>query len=545
MDTLNSAIITTLELSKRNQIRRSLPGVFAALARDEISDFPALRPHQRHIWHAFIVQVAALALLKAGLNSPPDDDDAWRALLLGLTPDNPDGAAWALVSPPELPAMLQAPVPGGDLTAFKTVETPDLLDMLVTSKNHDLKAAKLAAAEPEHWLFALVSLQTQEGFLGAGNYGISRMNGGFASRPGFGIEPRGNLGVRFQRDVSRLLELRAEILRDHDFPSQDGIGLVWLKSWDGASSLQMCDLDPFYVEICRRVRLVQAVNGHITALRTISKAARIEAKAFKGNTGDPWTPLIADGDGRKAFTLDAGGLGYRRLVPLLFPKSSEKAPAQIAPLQEIGERDAEEGLVIVARALVRGQGKTEGFHERRVPISKTVCEMMRRKATDRVAQCAHGRVEDAGLFAKKVLYPAMMAVFTGAPGAGERKRDDDTTKERARRASDAFDRRIDLRFFDDLNAELDAPPVGAAHMRAHWLLDLHDIGREVLEAAIRSAPDAAMRHWRMQVVARDVFEGCFKRQFRDNDRIPEDIWKARNAGAVDTQTAQLVETDHD
>ncbi len=543
MNTLDSPFITTLHLSGRNPVRRTLPGVFAALSRDEIGAFPALRPHQRHVWHAFLVQVGALALLKAGLDVPPEDEEAWRALLLGLTPADQDGAAWWLVSPPERPALLQAPVPGGDLSAFKAVETPDLLDMLVTSKNHDLKAAKLADATPEHWLFALVSLQTQEGFLGAGNYGISRMNGGFASRPGFGVEPPGGPGTRFRRDLLRLLALRADILCDHDFPSQDGIGIVWLEHWDGASSLSMRDLDPFYVEICRRIRLVQSPNGTISALAISTRAARIEAKAFKGNTGDPWTPLIADGDGSKAFTLDAGGLSYRRLVPLLFPKSSEKTPAKVAPLQEIDEHDAVEKLTILARALVRGQGKTEGFHERRVPISKTVRNMMRQKSTDRIARCAHGRVEDVGLFGKRVLYPALMAVFTGAPGAGERKRDDDTTKERARRAGDNFERRVDLYFFDDLNVELDAPAASAADVRASWLLNLRDIGRDTLERAIRAAPDAAMRHWRVRVVAHDVFDGCFAKQFRA--RIPDDVWKERTAHLAAAKTALPEEANHD
>ncbi len=35
----------------------SLPDVYAALMADQIESFPALRPHQRHAWHAFLVQV--------------------------------------------------------------------------------------------------------------------------------------------------------------------------------------------------------------------------------------------------------------------------------------------------------------------------------------------------------------------------------------------------------------------------------------------------------------------------------------------------------
>ena len=62
--------------------------------------------------------------------------------------------------------------------------------MLVTSKNHDLKSAVAVQAGVDDWIFALITLQTMEGFGGAGNYGISRMNGGLGSRPAFSLVPK-------------------------------------------------------------------------------------------------------------------------------------------------------------------------------------------------------------------------------------------------------------------------------------------------------------------------------------------------------------------
>ena len=44
----------------------SLPGVLAALVRDEVQSFPALRPHQPPAWRMFLVQLAALALHRGG-----------------------------------------------------------------------------------------------------------------------------------------------------------------------------------------------------------------------------------------------------------------------------------------------------------------------------------------------------------------------------------------------------------------------------------------------------------------------------------------------
>src|SRR4051812_49810128 len=82
----------------------TLPGTFAALMRDDVAAFLGLRPHQRHAWHAFLVQVGALALLAAERSGPPEDEAAWAELLRGLTPDHPDGSPWCLVAPPDRPA---------------------------------------------------------------------------------------------------------------------------------------------------------------------------------------------------------------------------------------------------------------------------------------------------------------------------------------------------------------------------------------------------------------------------------------------------------
>jgi CRISPR system Cascade subunit CasA len=422
---------------------------------------------------------------------------------------------------------LQPPVPGGDVSAFKKrVETPDALDMLVTAKNHDLKQEVIGAARPEHWLYALVSLQTQEGFLGAGNYGISRMNGGFASRPGFGISPPGGPGERLTRDIRRLLAVRERVLAEHDFfPARGGRGLVWLAPWDGKTSLALSGLDPFYVEVCRRVRLVCADGNPLHALASGSAASRVDAKALSGRTGDPWTPLMPDGDGRKALTVDATGLSYKRLVPLVFPSAADpKAPTR-APLQEWAPEDADEGLAIVARAVVRGQGKTEGFHERRIPVSKTMRRFLGPVVvSDAAAKIAGERVEDVGVFARKVLYPAALAVYTAAPSSGERTRDDDTAKGRAGGASGRFDAQVDATFFADLEAELALLDDHAAKEleRGCWLLRLRDLGRAVLDDVLASAPTAAMRHHRTRVRALQRFEAAFRRHFgeRVTDATP-------------------------
>ncbi len=181
MFNLLSEPLVRIEKDDGSSVLASLPETFTLLMNDEVLAFPALRPHQRHPWHAFLVQLAAMAMHYSGANEPPADAAEWAGLIRGLTPEFPDDEPWHLVVDDiTKPAFMQAPASSSDkLQEYKsTVGTPDRLDILVTSKNHDVKSSIASSSDVDDWIFALISLQTSEGFSGAGNYGISRMNGG-------------------------------------------------------------------------------------------------------------------------------------------------------------------------------------------------------------------------------------------------------------------------------------------------------------------------------------------------------------------------------
>jgi len=477
----------------------TLPGAITALLRNEVAAFAALRPHQRHAWHAFLTQLAVLALLRAGLETAPEDEDTWRGLLRGLTPDHTDDAPWCLIAPPDQPALLQPAVPGGDLSGLRNVvRTPDGLDMLVTSKNHDLKAGTMAQAAPDDWMFALITLQTMEGFLGAGNYGISRMNGGFANRPALGLAPQGGPGTHLQRDVRRLLAMKGRPPLSNGYAEADGLALVWLLPWDGAASLSRSALDPLYIEVCRRVRLQQAGSGIIARVGG-SKAARI-AGAPGGVTGDPWTPVRPDGDGLKALTVDARGFSYRPLVDLMFPRTGA-----LAPLQDPKDDDPQQGLMLVARALVRGQGKTEGYHERRVPLSRQMRRRGTLEPTDPVSQAAHDRVGLAGDMAGVLRY-ALFALFENGPEQVDTK--NDAAGRKARPFVERFEREVDLEFFEALwrEAELDDPEARGAE-RGLWVRSLLRQAEVLLREADSAAAKASRRRLRARVGAEAALRG--------------------------------------
>jgi CRISPR type I-E/ECOLI-associated protein CasA/Cse1 len=478
----------------------TLPDLFVAMTRDHVRDFPALRPHQRHPWHAFLVQLAAIALHQAGQDKPFATADEWRTALLALTPEDPD-AAWCLVSPVNRPAFMQAPEPSGSISDWKNVCTAaDELDMLVTSKNHDLKASRMLGSTIEDWTYALISLQTQEGFLGAGNYGASRMNGGFASRCGIGIQPNGRWGKRWSRDLQVLLSNRKAVAEMHGFDTPNPLALIWVQPWDGTNSLSLASLDPWYIEICRRVRLIK--TDSIKARVIGSKTPRIAAKELNGVTGDPWMPV--DVVAAKALTIGARGFDYKLASELLLGQKYTKPTAQTwLPT------DDAEGVQLIAQGVARGQGKTEGYHERRIPVSRKVRQALLTRQTDELAKLAEERIAAIGEV-RKMLWTAITVLFgNGAKDeAGKDKEVSDTVKDRASVFTLPFEAECDAQFFIELSEEIEADDRDA--IRSAWLETLADRAERVLRAAFVAGPRNGQLRYRAQSAAMSRLQAAMR-----------------------------------
>lgn len=501
----------------------TLPALLAALARDEVGDFPALRPHQRHPWHAFLVQLAALALHRSGRQLADATAESWRADLLALTPDDPDGAAWCLISPPDRPALLQAPTPPSFFSKWdKRYPTPDRLDMLVTSKNHDLKSARINTASPADWLFSLISLQTQEGRMGSGKDGISKMNSGYGSKCGFGIYPSGGFGCRWMRDVHILLESRASIVEREGFREAAGISLVWLTPWDGSQSLDFAHLDPHYIEICRLIRL-GIFKDKISALGSTGKVRRIAAKERGGRTGDAWIP-IRKKDG-KALTVTDKGFGYELVSEVLFGSEYQKPEALF-----LHEGDGDRGVFALAQAVRRNEGGTEGYHERRIPLSREVRRMLRSHHTDELAQLAKQRILAIGEV-RKVLWGALCALFANGQNTAK-----DSDKDKANLYSAPFEAAEDLRFFDDLNAELAVAAPDREAARAAWLLALSERAEAVLKQAFEAGPRSGMQRYRAQSAALGRFHAGLRSDKNEALRMLARLLRERTRPATTSET---------
>ncbi len=496
----------------------SVPDVYAALMADEVEAFPALRPHQRHAWHAFLVQLGAMAMYRAGVTEPPADALDWLELFRGLTPDFSDDEPWqSVVDDITKPAFMQPPASSADKESeFKTVvATPDELDMLVTSKNHDLKATIGLQAAVDDWIFALITLQTMEGYGGARNYGVSRMPSGYGNRPAFSITPSARPGGHVRRDMDALLQHRQAILEEYPV-IDNGIGLLWVKPWDGtkAETLLINQMEPFYIEVCRRVRLRQRA-GRLEAFRANSLDRRIAD--IKGLTGDPWAPTGKSANQRDtppAF-LGLRKFGYERIVDGLF--SQDWTEPRLLRLTQ-HDRDTGGSMRLVARGMVRGEGGTSGYHERVIPLKPKMARIFGRGGNrEEIGDIARERIADIGKV--KTILRHAIATFAAH---GESSVTSPEQRSRANPWSDKLDEIIDAGFFDALQEEAEEDNRDERRrIRNRWLRNgnggVVDHAEQILQAAGDALPCLSIHRYKAKVQADGVFWG----RLRGANGLPE------------------------
>lgn len=403
--------------SRAGLVRVSLPELLATLAAGEVEAYTGVRAHQADPWHVFLVQLAASILARnPGVRGLPADPTFWRAGLLGLA----DGvsSAWELcVDDLTQPAFLQHPLASADeLSDLKPASpkayTPDELDVLVTAKNHDVKMARVRADDAEAWLYAVVVYQTTSGFLGVGNYGTVRMNGGFASRCVVSMVSKIAPAERFVDELAAVMAMRAAVLAGGLGFVERGTVLTWLRPWNRQQAqYTLRNLEPYFVEAVRPLRLVRR-DGGLTALGASSGARQIGPKGLdNGDVGDPWLPInVADKKkGRSALTPSATGWTPNLIADMLFQRGIESTPLQQPRASMHGN------AWFIGSVLVRGQGTTHGFHRFAVPVPTSARRgLLRTDERERLGRFAENLLADAKE-GERSLKAALMALAEGGP----------------------------------------------------------------------------------------------------------------------------------
>jgi CRISPR system Cascade subunit CasA len=485
--------LVSIDAGGTTRLAVSLPDILARLGGEQTTEFSALQPHQQHAWHAFLVQLAAIAIHAAGSDPAVRVADQWCAMLRHLT--GGDDAPWSLVvADLAKPAFMQPPVPEGTLKGWAAVSFPDEIDILATARNHDVKSSRIEAPMPEHWIYALVTGQTMAGYEGATKYGIARMNGGYGNRPCITASRNLSAPIRFQRDLAILLEQRPRMVETYGYQPSKGAALLWVLNWDGGDSSRLAleDCDPFFIEIARRVRFVADSSSRLSAFRKGSKKERVNSEGHNGDLGDPWVPIRKDGA-----ALTAKDLSYRLLCRVLFTADFARNPAA-----EV-RRDDGDSPVILAQVLARGQGKTDGYHERMIPVTPKIRDFFARPDRNRqLAELARDFVQIVDDVEKKVLKLALLALIQGGPDKidFQDQRPDGLVKE--------LDSAIDRIFFPRL-FELAGDDAGAA--LAIWRKQTLDLARQTLQQAFDGVPIPLARRYRAIAMAERIFNGAARK----------------------------------
>ncbi len=401
----------------------SLPDLLETLGQDRVERFPGLQLHQQDPFHVFLTSLATAVLARDNKSDPVQSAGYWREGLRRLAGSAGDDAWTLVVDDLSRPAFMQPPLPARDHGRLTlSAATPDALDVLQTAKNHDVKSARASRPHVDDWIYAIISLQTMSGFLGRGNYGISKMNSGFGNRSIVELLRTTRPGRRWQDAVVRLLGHRERLLNDVYGYRSNGLVLVWLEPWDGRTSLRLSDLDPVYIEICRRIRL-RGRDGVITHADGVpARSERIAAKELKGVVGDAWLPVdLGDRDTAepKALTISPQGLSPDILRRLVFEDRIRLTSLQ-KPLDEWNET-----LTLRVSVLVRGQGTTDGFHLRQIAIPPRVRMRLfgppERRAP--LARLSQEGISYAGRMLGNVLKQAAFTLIQGAPSSIKYDRD--------------------------------------------------------------------------------------------------------------------------
>ncbi len=491
-DLLNEPLIGVR--TAEGEQRLHLPELLAALSAGKIDGYTGLRAHQADPWHVFLVQLAASVQARRPTEALPTDPHYWRDGLLDVA-DGMESAWHLVVEDVAKPAFLQHPWAPGDEKAYKLTATrPDELDVLVTAKNHDVKMARIAPSLTESWLYALLVLQTTSGYLGKGHYGIVRMNGGHASRPIVSWVRSLHPARRFVEEVAMLVALRDSTCRKFHYLSK-GVVLTWLARWDRSDHQHVWpQLEPWFIEAARPIRLRRTADGVIEALGAISKDRQIGPKTLEnGDVGDPWIPLKKKSS--SAMTLTNEGFSPQRVTALLFEDGFELTPLQ---KPRTGQGDG----WFVGSCLARGQGTTEGFHRLELPIpAKAQLALLNKQQRDTLGQLAQNLLKDAKDI-QKALFVALLVLTEGGPKQA------DFNREAINKWLDQpcidFTRRWKALYFPTLwrGADEDHEAV-----RRDWQQQLVNMAQSILDGAAERLPLPANRTWRALAQALSAWRG--------------------------------------
>jgi CRISPR system Cascade subunit CasA len=277
--------------------------------------------------------------------------------------------------------------------------------------------------------------------------------------------------------------------------------LLWCVAWNGTEPpLDLAELDPWFIECSRRIRLVQDAGGRLLARVKPTKAARVAADEYKGNLADPWIPINRENESAAYNARPA----YHTIASVLFDEGK-----WIKPLLLKWEPSIDQAPVIAHfDVLVRGQGRTKGYFEPMVRVEEKDFDLFTTDAgRDRLAELSRTMIENVGTV-RKIVRSALLALLQGAPirnGQLQIDYQDQTTGRWAEEFWKGADREVDGVFFGHLFARAADEAAG----RLAWFRFLEELAWRTFKQAVDATPLSGARAARAVAVAENLLEGQF------------------------------------
>ncbi len=177
---------------------------------------------------------------------------------------------------------------------------------------------------------------------------------------------------------------------------------------------------------------------------------------------------------------------------------------------------------MVARAMVRGSGKTEGYYERIIPLrQRTVQAFGRAGGTQELGDLARDRIEKIRTVQRILSHAIQVFIARG---------EDDNLSPEGRRLARPWlgrlDEIVDARFFESLQDEFVIDDQSERREKSlEWQGWLVNEARNVLHDAEDSLPCPTIHRYKARVRADGLFEG----RIRGNNGLPE-IFATAGAG---------------
>ena len=177
-------------------------------------------------------------------------------------------------------------------------------------------------------------------------------------------------------------------------------------------------------------------------------------------------------------------------------------------------------LRLVARATVRGQGRTEGHHERSIAIGHGLKTVLHQPdMADELGETARSRIEQVGQV-QRILGHAIEVLAA----RGDEERISPENRHLARPWLKRLDELVDTRFFECLQDEFEAEESQRQILRKRWLMNgsdgVIDHARALLRDAVDTLPTPVMLRYRARARARASAEALFERRLRGTNGLP-------------------------